>query len=63
MIQHLLVMGTYGWEKLNNWLNQTTLAMQFATALGSCLVDHIIKIEDRVRGLLMFLLLRLKNLL
>ena len=61
IIQCLLAMGTYDWEKPNNQLNQTTLAMQFATALGSCLVDHIIKIKDRVRGLLMFLLLKLKE--
>ena len=61
VIQHLLVMGTYDWEKLNNQLNQTTPAMQFTTALGSHLVDCIIKIKDRVRGLLMFLLLKLKE--
>ena len=61
MIQCLLAMGTYDWEKPNNWVNQTTPAMCFATALGSCLVDRIIKIEDRVRGFLMFLLLKLKE--
>ena len=61
VIQHLLAMGTYDWEKPNDQLNQTTPAMQFATTLGSCLVICIIKIKDRVRGLLMFLLLKLKE--
>ena len=27
IIQCLLMMGTYDWEKLNDWLNQTTPAM------------------------------------
>ena len=56
IIQCLLAMGCFDWETPNNRLHQTTPAMRFAAALGSHLVDWIIKIKDQVRGFLMFCL-------
>ena len=46
---HLMAMGTWDWDKKEGTkLHQATRAMQFSTALISCLVPRILGLEAKV---------------